>query len=201
LKTFSDSHLVRVYPKGTRVDSSNFNPLPYLKNGGAQICGLNMQTFPDPFNFANFGYFAQSGKAGYVAKPTQAAQPCTVQLCFHGARNIPLSQRDILDPYLQISIVSDTGVSKKVTSKTVNNNGLNPDFEFECQFEVADPLFSVLVVELYDADPGKDDMIAFYAGLVDTLQSGIRALPLYGRQYYQIRGGAHVLVSCVIKKE
>lgn len=35
--------LSRVYPKGQRIDSSNYNPIPFW-NVGAQIVALNYQT-------------------------------------------------------------------------------------------------------------------------------------------------------------
>lgn len=39
----TDSHLVRVYPKGTRVTSSNYQPHRYWA-GGCQVVALNWQT-------------------------------------------------------------------------------------------------------------------------------------------------------------
>lgn len=58
-------HLMRVYPKGTRISSANLRPVPYW-GVGAQICALNWQTFgaSAQINEALF-----SGSDGYVLKP------------------------------------------------------------------------------------------------------------------------------------
>ena len=77
------SHLVRVYPKGTRVDSSNYHPHRYWA-GGCQLIALNWQTVGKPWvHFVSFvcslysdtGYamnqamFQRNGHCGYVLKP------------------------------------------------------------------------------------------------------------------------------------
>ena len=44
----------RIYPKGTRVDSSNYNPAPAWA-AGAQLVALNYQTRTDINTMANTG--------------------------------------------------------------------------------------------------------------------------------------------------
>jgi phosphatidylinositol phospholipase C delta len=58
-------HLMRVFPKGTRISSKNLSPVPFW-GIGAQICALNWQTFggASQLNEALF-----SGSGGYVLKP------------------------------------------------------------------------------------------------------------------------------------
>ncbi|KAK3693416.1 putative 1-phosphatidylinositol-4,5-bisphosphate phosphodiesterase 1 [Podospora appendiculata] len=58
-------HLMRVFPKGTRISSRNLSPLPFWAIG-AQICALNWQTFGASMQL-NEALFA--GTAGYVLKP------------------------------------------------------------------------------------------------------------------------------------
>lgn len=58
-------HLMRVYPKGTRISSKNLQPVPFW-GIGAQICALDWQTF-DASMQINEALFAGSG--GYVLKP------------------------------------------------------------------------------------------------------------------------------------
>jgi phosphatidylinositol phospholipase C delta len=58
-------HLMRVYPKGTRISSKNLRPVPFW-GIGAQICALNWQTFGASSQI-NEALFAGSG--GYVLKP------------------------------------------------------------------------------------------------------------------------------------
>lgn len=58
-------HLMRVYPKGTRISSSNLKPVAFWATG-AQICALNWQSFGTS-NQLNDALF--SGSDGYVLKP------------------------------------------------------------------------------------------------------------------------------------
>ncbi|KAK5991784.1 1-phosphatidylinositol 4,5-bisphosphate phosphodiesterase 1-like protein [Cladobotryum mycophilum] len=58
-------HLMRVYPKGTRISSSNLKAVPFW-GIGAQIAALNWQTFGTS-NQLNNALFHGSG--GYILKP------------------------------------------------------------------------------------------------------------------------------------
>ncbi|CAE7525607.1 plc, partial [Symbiodinium microadriaticum] len=57
----------RIYPKGTRVDSSNLDPSPAWAAGN-QLVALNYQT-PCVQMHLNDGKFRENGECGYVLKP------------------------------------------------------------------------------------------------------------------------------------
>ena len=57
----------RIYPKGQRLDSSNYNPVIFW-SAGCQLVALNYQT-PDLFMQLNQGKFFSNGKSGYILKP------------------------------------------------------------------------------------------------------------------------------------
>lgn len=59
--------LTRVYPKGSRVDSSNYMPLIFW-NCGCQMVAINLQT-PDVCTQINSAFFELNGGCGYVLKP------------------------------------------------------------------------------------------------------------------------------------
>lgn len=59
--------LSRVYPKGLRIDSSNFNPA-LLWNVGCQMVALNYQTADGPW-LLNRAMFQRNGGTGYILKP------------------------------------------------------------------------------------------------------------------------------------
>lgn len=59
--------LSRIYPKGQRIDSSNYNPVPFW-NAGSQMVALNYQT-PDKPMQINTGKFKENGGCGFVLKP------------------------------------------------------------------------------------------------------------------------------------
>ncbi|KAF8321142.1 PLC-like phosphodiesterase, partial [Clavulina sp. PMI_390] len=58
-------HQVRIYPKGIRIESNNYNPVPYWR-GGAQICAQNWQKFDKGMQL-NRAMFA--GSEGWILKP------------------------------------------------------------------------------------------------------------------------------------
>ena len=112
-------HLMRVYPKGTRISSKNLSPVPFW-GIGAQICALNWQTFgaSSQLNEALF-----SGSGGYVLKPAalrgggsgvlNTGRKIRLRLHVAGATDLPLpaDRSDEIKPYLTCALVhpSDLG--------------------------------------------------------------------------------------------
>lgn len=83
------THLVRVYPKGTRVSSTNFVPQQYW-SAGIQLVALNWQTYGgsssnyekrsinhrlDLGYMINHAMFQRNGRSGYVLKPLALRSP------------------------------------------------------------------------------------------------------------------------------
>ncbi|KAK1154946.1 1-phosphatidylinositol 4,5-bisphosphate phosphodiesterase beta-3-like [Acipenser oxyrinchus oxyrinchus] len=64
---YNKKQLSRIYPKGTRVDSSNYLPQLFW-NAGCQMAALNFQTL-DLAMQLNMGFFEYNGRSGYVLKP------------------------------------------------------------------------------------------------------------------------------------
>lgn len=113
LATHNAHHLMRVFPKGTRISSQNMKPVPFW-GVGAQICALNWQTFGLSLQL-NEALFA--GTDGYVLKPANlrrggngaAAARNRKRLRVHvaGATDVPLPEgRDVDDikPYVTASL-------------------------------------------------------------------------------------------------
>ncbi|KAG6060017.1 hypothetical protein E4U17_005194 [Claviceps sp. LM77 group G4] len=110
-------HLMRVFPKGTRISSSNLKPLPFW-GIGAQICALNWQTYGTS-NQLNDALF--NGTGGYVLKPAplrhggdgnlfSSGRRKTLRLHVAGATDVPPNTgRDpdsLLKPYLTCQLYS-----------------------------------------------------------------------------------------------
>lgn len=109
-------HLMRVFPKGTRISSKNLKPVPFW-GVGAQICALNWQTFGAGMQL-NEALF--SGTDGYVLKPAAlrsggrgqgARQGGKKRLRLHvaGATDVPVPKEcddeDDVKPYLTCTLV------------------------------------------------------------------------------------------------
>lgn len=108
-------HLMRVFPKGTRISSSNLKPVRFW-GLGAQICALNWQTFGTS-NQLNDALFA--GSDGYILKPPALRQGGSgslatgrkkrLRLQVGGATDIPLHadrEGHTLKPYLTCTLHS-----------------------------------------------------------------------------------------------
>ena len=65
-------YLSRIYPKGTRVNSSNYDPIP-LWLAGCQMVALNYQAQDKPVAY-NRAMFRANGQCGYILKPQPLLQ-------------------------------------------------------------------------------------------------------------------------------
>lgn len=63
----TQTQLMRTYPAGLRIDSSNFNPV-FFWAFGIQLVALNYQTDDLPMHI-NTAMFEENGSCGYVCKP------------------------------------------------------------------------------------------------------------------------------------
>uniref|UniRef100_A0A8B9JQX0 Phosphoinositide phospholipase C n=1 Tax=Astyanax mexicanus TaxID=7994 RepID=A0A8B9JQX0_ASTMX len=70
---YNKLQLSRLYPKGTRMDSSNYMPQVFW-NAGCQLVALNFQTIDLPMQL-NLGMFEYNGKSGYRLKPEFMRRP------------------------------------------------------------------------------------------------------------------------------
>jgi phosphatidylinositol phospholipase C delta len=107
-------HLMRVYPKGTRISSKNLLPVPFW-GIGAQVCALNWQTFGASMQL-NEALFAGSG--GYVLKPAAlraggngnvlSGRRKKLHLTIAGATDVPLPgdrEHSDIKPYVTCTLV------------------------------------------------------------------------------------------------
>ncbi|XP_028425540.1 1-phosphatidylinositol 4,5-bisphosphate phosphodiesterase delta-1a isoform X3 [Perca flavescens] len=99
--------LSRIYPAGSRTDSSNYNPVP-LWNVGCQIVALNFQT-PHKEMHINQGRFLPNGFCGYILKPE--------------------FQRDMSSQFNPRTLIEGPWLNKKTFHVMVSNTeGLKPCF-------------------------------------------------------------------------
>ncbi|KAF2485668.1 phosphatidylinositol-specific phospholipase C [Neohortaea acidophila] len=112
LAQHNSKHLMRVFPKGTRITSSNMNQVPYW-GVGAQICALNWQTFGCALQL-NEAMFA--GSDGYVLKPAalraggsgqvSSGKKKKLQMLVEGATDlhIPPEYQIVVEPYVTCTL-------------------------------------------------------------------------------------------------
>jgi phosphatidylinositol phospholipase C delta len=115
-------HLMRVYPKGTRISSQNLMQAPFW-GVGAQICAMNWQTFGVSMQL-NEAMF--SGTEGYVLKPAalraggsgqlNTGRRKKLRLHVAGGSDVPVPQggdADDIKPYVTCSLVHPGDIDGK----------------------------------------------------------------------------------------
>ncbi|CAI9730545.1 1-phosphatidylinositol 4,5-bisphosphate phosphodiesterase classes I and II-like [Octopus vulgaris] len=142
---YNKRQLTRIYPKGTRVDSSNYVPQIYW-NAGCQLVALNFQCF-DLAMCVNLGVFEYNGCSGYIVKPEFMRKldkrfdpftESTVDGVVAGTVEIKIISAQFLSDkkissYVEVEMYglpTDT-VRKKFKTKPVVNNGMDPYYNEE----------------------------------------------------------------------
>lgn len=193
---YAQRHLVRVYPAGSRVDSSNYDPVPAW-NAGCQIVALNYQTGSMPV-WLNQGKFSDNGGCGYILKPSfqlpnshqiwdglskQISCEMTVTLMSGHYLPKPLGQSDkseVIDPYVTITLHGLESDQKRVVSKHVDDNGFNPVWNEKFTFKMHQPELALLSFVVNDRDKyGKDDFIGQRVIPVSAIVPGHRMVQLF----------------------
>ncbi|XP_041726282.1 1-phosphatidylinositol 4,5-bisphosphate phosphodiesterase delta-1 isoform X2 [Coregonus clupeaformis] len=190
--------LSRIYPAGSRTDSSNYNPVP-LWNAGCQTVALNFQT-PSKEMDLNQGRFRSNGLSGYVLKPdfqryagsefnpaTLTKGPWIKHKAFHvmviSAQQLPKLNKDkpksIVDPLVKVEIYGVAADTSSQETHSIENNGFNPMWNETFQFDIQVPELALVrfLVEDYDST-SQNDLIGQYCLPLTSLQNGYRHVPL-----------------------
>lgn len=137
---YNKSQLSRVYPSGTRFDSSNFMPQVFW-NAGCQLVALNYQTL-DLAMQLNLGTFEYNRRCGYLLKPefmrrkdrrldpfaestVDGIIACTMTVTILSGQLLTDKRTGTYVEVDMYGLPADT-VRKRYRTKVVRNNGLNP---------------------------------------------------------------------------
>ena len=97
IANFVKHQLIRVYPEGSRISSSNYNPM-LMWNCGIQMVALNYQTKDKPMQL-NHAKFRQNGNCGYVLMPEY----------MHSKFFDPFARPSNLEPFSPITLTVKVG--------------------------------------------------------------------------------------------
>uniref|UniRef100_A0A8C1IT33 Phosphoinositide phospholipase C n=1 Tax=Cyprinus carpio TaxID=7962 RepID=A0A8C1IT33_CYPCA len=187
--------LSRVYPKGQRVDSSNYDPYP-LWMCGCHMVALNFQT-ADKYMQLNSALFSLNGGTGYVLQPelmrSDSYDPhqekknvrFTITIRVIGARHLPKPGRSIASPFVEIELCGQTEDNKFKTTVS-HDNGLNPIWLAPNSqpseiftFSVYEPDLTFLRFVVFEEDMFSDpNFLAQATFPVKGVRSGYRSVPL-----------------------
>uniref|UniRef100_A0A674MJD7 1-phosphatidylinositol 4,5-bisphosphate phosphodiesterase gamma n=1 Tax=Takifugu rubripes TaxID=31033 RepID=A0A674MJD7_TAKRU len=179
--------LSRIYPRGQRLDSSNYDPLP-MWLCGSQLVALNFQT-PDKPMQMNQALFMLNGRSGYVLQPPIMRDDTfdpfdrnTVRGIEEvlGSRHLPKHGRGIVCPLIEIEVCGAEYDSVKQKTDSAADNGLNPTWPRKAfQFSVCNSAFAFLRFVVYEIDMFNDQNFLAQATFpIHSLKTGYRSVPL-----------------------
>jgi len=188
---YNKRQLSRIYPKGKRVDSSNYMPQLFW-NAGCQMVSLNFQTADIPMQL-NQGKFEYNGNCGYILKPDimrredrqfdpfsmtsmdgVIAAQCKIQVIsgqFLSDKTIGTYVK--LDMY---GLPVDT-FKKEFKTKLVPSNGINPVYNEE-PFEFRKVVMPELAVLRFGAFDESGKLLGQRILPFDDLRTGYRHITL-----------------------
>ncbi|CAN1259356.1 Phosphoinositide phospholipase C 2 [Linum perenne] len=208
---FTQRNILRVYPKGTRIDSSNYNPLIGWMHG-AQMVAFNMQGFGRSL-WLMHGMFKSNGGCGYVKKPDfllksgpnnevfdpRVKLPVKKTLkvriymgegWYYDFRHTHFDQYSPPDFYTRVGIAGVPADVIMKKTKALEDNWI-PVWNEEFEFQLTVPELALLRLEVHEYDMSeKDDFGGQTCIPVSEIRSGIRAVPLHdqeGKKYNNVK--------------
>uniref|UniRef100_A0A673ZBL7 Phosphoinositide phospholipase C n=1 Tax=Salmo trutta TaxID=8032 RepID=A0A673ZBL7_SALTR len=188
---YNRKSLSRIYPKGQRVDSSNYDPYP-LWACGCHMVALNFQT-ADKFTQLNSALFSLNGRTGYVLQPEMMRSDCydphlekrkvkfTLTVRVIAARHLPKPGRSIASPFVETELCGHTE-DNKFKTVVYRDNGLNPVWKAPPEpvtFPVHEPELTFLRFVVNEEDMFSDpNFLAQATFPVKGIRSGYRSVPL-----------------------
>ncbi|XP_009772725.1 phosphoinositide phospholipase C 2-like isoform X2 [Nicotiana sylvestris] len=200
---FTQRNLLRIYPKGIRFDSSNYNPFVAWTHG-AQMVAFNMQGYGRSL-WLMHGMFRSNGGCGYVKKPDILLKAGPNNQIFDPEANLPVKTTlkvtvfmgegwyydfkhthfDAYSPpdfYAKIGIAGVPADNVMKKTKTLEDNWI-PTWDEKFEFPLTVPELALLRVEVHEYDMSEKDDFAGQTCLpVSELRQGIRAVSLHDRK-------------------
>lgn len=201
--------LMRVYPGGTRINSTNYLPLPYW-GVGCQLVATNWQTM-DQGQLLNLAMFSSNSNKGYILKSSSLRRPIlssklptfiqskltkskfNFEIISAHQLPKPKTKEDTTPPniFITFEIIGADDINWKSssipkTTKIVAQNGFNPIFNAKFNGVMTlqnDLVFMKLVVyattSALNPDLGELTPIGISVVKIDHLKKGYRCLPIY----------------------
>ncbi|CAN6995254.1 hypothetical protein IGI04_017784 [Brassica rapa subsp. trilocularis] len=194
---FTQRNILRIYPKGTRFNSSNYKPLSGWIHG-AQMIAFNMQGYGKSL-WLMHGMFRANGGCGYVKKPNFLMKKGFHDEVFDPRKKIPVkvymgdgwrldfshTHFDSYSPpdfYTKVYIVGVPVDNAKRKTRVIEDNWY-PIWDEEFSFPLTVPELALLRIEVSEYDMSdKDDFGGQTCLPVSELRPGIRSVPLYDKK-------------------
>ena len=212
---YTKKQFIRVYPKGTRINSSNYDPFPGWICG-SQLVALNFQTMDLPLRM-NQLKFKENGSTGYILKPnclrienekidlTKTTHILTIKIL--SAEQLPRPKNeekgDVIDPYCKITLFD--GLEQEIQSfktKTIRDNGFHPVWQESFKFNISSIHLNSIHISVWDSNYTVADvilgenLIPLYA-----LKLGYRSVELFDEFQQNTLEFGKLLIYSDLKKQ
>ncbi|KAJ7963984.1 Phosphoinositide phospholipase C [Quillaja saponaria] len=205
---FTQKNILRVYPKGTRFNSSNYKPNIGWTHG-AQMVAFNMQGYGKSL-WLMHGMFRANGGCGYIKKPDflmkkgprnevfdpkrtlQVKKTLKVKIYMGNGWSSDFSQThfDTYSPpdfYTKIYIVGVHADCAKKKTKIIEDNWF-PVWDEEFKFPLTVPELALLRIEVREYDRSERDDFGGQTCLpVSELRPGFRSVSLYDKKGVKLK--------------
>ncbi|KAF5272994.1 hypothetical protein FQA39_LY07643 [Lamprigera yunnana] len=201
LVAHTQTQLMRTYPAGMRIDSSNFNPVIFW-SFGIQMAALNYQT-DDIAMQLNTAMFEMNGRCGFVSKPNVMWDRSHVmyrrfnpwdkefdglhssQIVINVVSGQYVAQGNVnLSTYVEVEVIGIPADCNKQKTKTIQKNALNPIWNDTFHFRV---MFKDLAFLKFCVVDGTSNHILAQRILpVKCLRPGYRHLRLRSTQNHSL---------------
>ncbi|KAK7320601.1 hypothetical protein VNO77_30225 [Canavalia gladiata] len=200
---FTQKNIIRVYPKGTRVNSSNYRPhIGWMY--GAQMVAFNMQGHGKSLWYMQ-GMFRSNGGCGYVKKPAFLMEKCPQNEVFDPKKTMPVKTTlkvkvylgngwstdfskthfDTFSPpdfYTKVCIVGVPADKANKKTRIIQDDWF-PVWDEEFEFPLTVPELALLRIEVREYDKHeKDDFGGQTCLPISELKSGFRTVPLHDQK-------------------
>jgi hypothetical protein len=185
----------RVYPKSTRINSDNFDPISSW-NAGVQMVALNFQTMDYSMRL-NEAKFTINGGYGYILKPDYLRVPGKV-LSKHrvqyllkvkviSGQQIPKPNHantgKVIDPYVEAIMNGSPADATSLTARTKSSrsNGFNPVWDARFTFSIVSIELALLTLRVMHEGWKNINSVAIAEATipVNSLRQGYRCVQLH----------------------
>jgi phosphatidylinositol phospholipase C delta len=193
---------IRVYPKASRIDSSNYNCVDQWIYG-ANIVAINYQS-RDLWWLIYTNWFLGNGRCGYVLKP-DFMRDSSILFDFHGesfehpslelnvkvmsAFNLPKKDNssDIVSPFVEVTLMGIPKDQAVHRTSQVSRNGFNPIWKERFSFPIRLYELGVLVFKVFTED---DELLCINSVPLYYLNPGIRSIALLDSKFRPVNNCA-----------
>ncbi|XP_064277466.1 1-phosphatidylinositol 4,5-bisphosphate phosphodiesterase zeta-1 isoform X1 [Passer domesticus] len=204
--------ITRIYPKGSRMRSSNYNPQEFW-NIGCQMVALNFQT-PGTHMELQEGKFLDNGGCGYVLKPEflrdrnttftprnvgPYSRPMSLSIRLISGHQLPpsaMSKTNKADPLVEIEIYGVPEDETRKRSSVVKSNALCPKWNETFSFNIQVPELAMIRFCVEDeVSLVNKEFLGQYTLPVTSLNTGYRNIPLISKDGIKLESAslfAHV---------